>query len=131
MDDERIFTLAEAQSLLPRLRSLLTEIGDRWGHIRELNPDVQKARDKASFDGYSKSGVEYVQSVSHLMFLIHQIKDMGVLLKDADRGLCDFPYMRQGKVVYLCWQLGEDDIQYWHDIETGFAGREPLDETDR
>jgi len=131
MDDEKIFTLAEAQSVLPRLRSLLTEIGDKWRHIRELNPDVQKARDKASFDGYSKSGVEYVESVSHLMFLIHQIKDMGVLLKDADRGLCDFPYMRQGKVVYLCWQLGEDDIQYWHDIETGFAGREPLDETDR
>jgi hypothetical protein len=129
--DERIFTLAEAQSLLPRLRSLLKEIGDKWSHIRELNPDVQKARDKASFDGYSKSGVEYVASVSHLMFLIHQIKDMGVLLKDADRGLCDFPYMRQGKVVYLCWQLGEDEIKYWHDIETGFAGREPLDETDR
>jgi hypothetical protein len=129
--DERIFTLAEAQSLLPRLRSLLTEIGDKWSHVRELNPDVQKARDKASFDGYSKSGVEYVESVSHLMFLIHQIKDMGVLLKDADRGLCDFPYMRQGKMVYLCWQLGEDGIQYWHDIETGFAGREPLDDTDR
>jgi hypothetical protein len=131
MMDERIFTLAEAQSLLPRLRSLLTEIGDKWSHVRELNPDVQKARDKASFDGYSESGVEYVESVSHLMFLIHQIKDMGVLLKDADRGLCDFPYMRQGKMVYLCWQMGEDDIQFWHDIETGFAGREPLDDTDR
>jgi hypothetical protein len=129
--DERIFTLAEAQNLLPRLRSLLSEIGTEWNHIRELNPDVQKARDNAALDGFSKSGVEYVESVSHLMFLIHQIKDMGVLLKDADKGLCDFPYVRQGRVVYLCWQLGEDQIQYWHEIETGFAGREPLDETDR
>ena len=129
--DERIFTLGGAKSLLPRLRSLLTEIGEKWGRIRELNPDVQKARDKASFDGYSKSGVEYIESVSHLMVLIHQVKDMGVLLKDADRGLCDFPYVRQGRVVYLCWQLGEEDIRYWHDIETGFAGREPLDDTDR
>jgi hypothetical protein len=129
--DERIFTLAEAQSLLPRLRSLLTEIVEEWEHVRKLNPDVQKARDSAQYDGYSKSGVEYVESVSHLMFLIHQIKDMGVILKDADKGLCDFPYLRQGRVVYLCWQLGEDEIQYWHDIETGFAGREPLDETDR
>lgn len=128
--DERIFTLDEAQGLLPRLRSLLTEIGEEWNHVRKLNPEVQKARDKAALDGYSKLGVEYVESVSHLMFLIHQIKDMGVLLKDADKGLCDFPYMRQGRVVYLCWQLGEDRIQYWHDIETGFAGREPLDETD-
>src|SRR5215467_13632297 len=129
--DERIFTLAEAHSLLPRLRLLLTEIGEKWGHIQELNPEVQKAREKAPFDGYSKSGVEYVESVSHLMFLIHQIKDMGVLLKDAARGLCDFPYVRQGRVVYLCWQLGEDQIEYWHEIETGFAGREPVDETDR
>jgi len=129
--DERIFTLAEAQSLLPRLRSLLTETGKQWNHVRELNPDVQKARDNAPFDGHSRSGVQYVESVSQLMFWIHQIKDMGVLLKDADRGLCDFPYMREGRVVYLCWQLGEDQIEYWHDIETGFAGREPLDETDR
>jgi hypothetical protein len=129
--DERTFTLAEAQDLLPRLRSMLSEIGEEWNHIRELNPDVQKARDKAALDGFSKSGVEYIESVSHLMFLIHQIKDMGVLLKDADKGLCDFPYVRKGRVVYLCWQLGEDRIQYWHEIETGFAGREPLDETDR
>src|SRR5436190_3866990 len=82
-EEERVFTLAEAQSLLPRLRSVLTEISDQWEHVRKLNPEVQKARDNAQFDGYSKHGVEYVEGVSHLMFLIHQIKDMGVLLKDA------------------------------------------------
>src|SRR2546428_145790 len=129
--DERIFTLAEAESLLPRLRLLLTRIIEEWNHIRELNPEVQKARDKAPFDGYSKVGVEYVESVSHLVSLIHQIKDMGVLLKDADKGLCDFPYIKGGRMVYLCWQLGEDRIGYWHDVETGFAGREPLEESDR
>jgi len=129
--DERIFTLAEAQSLLPRLRTLLEEIGEEWQHMRDLNPEIQKARDNSALDGFSKSGVEYVESVSHLMSLIYQIKDMGVLLKDADKGLCDFPYLKHGRVVYLCWQLGEDSIQFWHDIETGFAGREPLDETDK
>jgi hypothetical protein len=131
LSGERVFTLAEAQNLLPRLRSLLSEITEEWNHVRSLNPDIQKARDKAQFGGYSKSGVAYVESVSHLMFLIHQIKDMGVILKDADKGLCDFPYMRNGRVVYLCWQVDEQRIEYWHDIETGFAGREPLDETDR
>src|SRR2546428_326880 len=103
--DERIFTLAEAESLLPRLRLLLTRIIEEWNHIRELNPEVQKERDKAPFDGYSKVGVEYVESVSHLVSLIHQIKDLGGLLKDADKGMCDFPYMRNGRVVYLCWQI--------------------------
>jgi hypothetical protein len=129
--EERVFTLAEAEGLLPRLRVLLEDISETWNHIRDLNPEIQKARDSAPFDGYSKAGAEYVESVSHLMALIHQIKDMGVLLKDADKGLCDFPYLRQGRVVYLCWQLGEERIEYWHEIETGYAGREPLDETDR
>ena len=131
MDEDRLFTVAEAQTLLPRLRTLLGQIGEEWERIRELNPEIQKARDNAPLDGFSKFGVEYVESVSHLLTLIHQIKDLGVLLKDADKGLCDFPYMKRGRVVYLCWQLGEDSIQYWHDIETGFTGREPLDETDK
>ena len=131
MSDERIFSLAEAKALLPTLRSLLGEMGEAWDHVRGLNPEVQKARDASAFDGFSKAGVEYVGSVSQLMFLIHQIKDLGVHLKDAEKGLCDFPYVRQGKVVYLCWQLGEENIGYWHDIEAGFGGREPLDETDR
>ena len=129
--EERIFTLAEARSALPKLRSLLEEIGQDWRGIRELEPEIQKARDNAAYDGFSKYGVIYVETVSHLMFLIHQIKEMGVHLKDADRGLCDFPYMRNGRIVYLCWQLGEENISYWHDIETGFSGRKPLDETDK
>ena len=129
--DERIFTVDEAQSLLPRLRSVLAEIGQEWEHIRELNPEIQKARDNAPFDGYSKFGVEYVVAVSHLMSLIQQIRDLGVVLKDPEKGLCDFPYIKDGRMVYLCWQLGEDSIKYWHDIETGFAGREPLDGTDK
>ena len=129
--DEKIFTLAEARNLLPQLRSILHEISEEWARIRELHPEIQKARDSAPFDGFSKYGVTYVEAVSHLMFLINQIKELGVLLKDVDKGLCDFPYMRQGRVVYLCWQLGEDSIGYWHDVETGFAGREPLDDTDR
>jgi hypothetical protein len=129
--EERVFTVAQATSLLPQLRRVLGEVTQEWERIRKLNPEIQKARDNAPLDGFSKSGVEYVESVSHLMSLIQQIKDLGVQLKDAEKGLCDFPYIRKGRVVYLCWHLGEDSIQYWHDIETGFAGREPLDETDK
>ena len=128
---ERIFTLSEAVGLLPQLRSVLEEVTDEWNRIKSLNPQIQKARDKAQFDGYSPYGVEYIEAVSHLMFLLQQIRDMGVILKDVDRGLCDFPYMRNGRVVYLCWHLGEETIGYWHDIEAGFAGREPLDDSDK
>jgi hypothetical protein len=128
---ERIFTLSEAIALLPDLRSILQEMTDEWNQIKSLNPQIQKARDKAQFDGHSPYGVEYMESVSHLMFVLQQIRNMGVLLKDVDRGLCDFPYMKDGRVVYLCWHLGEETIGYWHDIEAGFAGREPLDSSDK
>ena len=128
---ERIFTLSETVALLPQLRSTLEEMTDEWHRIKSLNPQVQKARDKAQFDGYTPYGVEYIEAVSHLMFVLHQIREMGVLLKDVDKGLCDFPYMKNGKVVYLCWHLGEETIGFWHDIEAGFGGREPLDDSDK
>jgi hypothetical protein len=128
--DERVFTLAEANGLLPRLRSLLDDAGREWKRMRELNPEIQKIREKASLDAFSPYGVDYVGALSHLLYSLSQIKQMGVLLKDVDQGLCDFPYMRRGRIVYLCWRLGEESIGYWHDIETGFAGRAPLDETD-
>jgi hypothetical protein len=127
---ERIFSVSEAKALLPRLRTILGEVAEEWSRIKSLNPQIQKARDKAQFSGGSPYGVEYIETVLHLMSLLQQVRDLGVIVKDVDRGLCDFPYMKNGKVVYLCWQLGEDTIEYWHDIEAGFAGREPLDATD-
>jgi len=51
-----------------------------------------------------------------------------IQVKDLDRGLIDFPAMREGREVFLCWERGEDDIGFWHELETGYAGREPLDE---
>jgi hypothetical protein len=131
MPDERIFTLAEATGLLPRLRGVLQDIGEVWRRIKDLNPEIQKVRDKIPLDGFTPYGVEYVDAISRLLFLLHQIKEMGVILKDVEKGLCDFPFMKEGRVVYLCWHLGEDSIEFWHDIEAGFGGREPLDDSDR
>src|SRR5262245_21354018 len=131
MADERIFTLAEANGLLPRLRSILADVVEVWPLLKEVHPEIYKVRYKVPLDCFSPYGVEYVDAVSRLLFLVHQIKDMGVLLKDVEKGLCDFPYVKQGRIVYLCWHLGEDSIEYWHDIEAGFAGREPLDDSDR
>jgi hypothetical protein len=129
--EERLFTLNEASQLLPQLRTLLSDAGVEWRRMRELNPEIQKVRDKAPLDGFTPHGVEYIESVMQLMLLLHEVKDLGVEVKDIDKGLCDFPYVRNGRKVYLCWHKGEDSIAYWHDLETGFAGREPLDETDR
>jgi hypothetical protein len=131
MDEERIFTLSEASQLIPQLRTILIEAGEEFAEMRRLNPQIQKVRDKVPLDGFTPHGVPYVEAATHLLYLLQQVKEMGVHIKDIDKGLCDFPYMRNGRVVYLCWHLGEDTITHWHEIESGFAGREPLDETDR
>ena len=129
-ETEHIFTRSEANETLAALRPLMEDLRDEWDRIKALNPEIQKIREMAMFDAYSPHGVEYVESVSHLMSLMEQVRDMGVLVKDLDKGLCDFPYVREERVVYLCWHLGEDSIEYWHDREAGFSGREPLEEGD-
>ena len=128
---ERIFTFREANDTLSQLRPLVEELRNEWDHVKSLNPKIQKAREKAHLDAFSPHGVDYVESVSHVMLLMSQIREMGVLIKDLDKGLCDFPFLKEDRVVYLCWHLGEDSIDYWHDIEAGFGGREPLDGQDR
>lgn len=127
---ERIFTLSEAVSLIPRLRAILNDLCDDWNLIKALNPQIKKARDKAQFDGGSPYGVEYIETMTRVMSKLQQVRDLGVILKDVDKGLCDFPHMKGGRVVYLCWMLGEETIGFWHDIESGFGGREPLDPSD-
>src|SRR5689334_3979858 len=67
MDEERLFTLEEARQLLPRLRTILIEAGEEWRKMRELNPEIQKVRDKVPLDGFSPMGVPYIEAVTHLM----------------------------------------------------------------
>ena len=70
--DERIFTLSEANDLLPRLRSLLEDAVEEWRHMKVLNPEIQKIRDKAPLDAFSPYGVEYIQALSHLLYSLHR-----------------------------------------------------------
>jgi hypothetical protein len=68
-----------------------------------------------------------VQDFERLDVLVHQIQDLGVLIKDINLGLLDFPALKDGRGVYLCWRYGEGEIAYWHEIEAGFAGRQPIE----
>ena len=129
-ESEHIFTRGEADQALATLRPLMENLRLEWDRIKSLNPEIQKIREKAWLDAFSPHGVEYVESVSHLMLLMGNVRDMGVVVKDLDKGLCDFPYLREDRVVYLCWHLSEDSIGYWHDREAGFASRVPLEERD-
>lgn len=124
----KLFTIEEANQTLPVVRPILEKIKARHATIASMRDAATAAANAAEHGGGGmEGGSQYVQSLYELGKLTLEIDSMGVQLKDYGRGLIDFPAWRDGRVVLLCWQLGEgDEIEWWHDVEAGFAGRQPL-----
>ena len=123
----KLFTLEEANALLPEIRRLFQQIDQARATLQQLEPEVRRASERASAGGGGTVfGVQYANALSGFLMYVQEILSLGVEIKDFDRGLCDFPHDRDGKVVYLCWQRGEEQIEWWHDLDAGFAGRQHL-----
>lgn len=122
----KLFTLEEANDLLPSLREWLLAIRHAQKVLQILTPEAKRAHRAAEQNGGIPRGSQYAEALFIIVRTMQSIADLGVEIKDLERGLCDFPALHEGRVVYLCWVLGEDRIEWWHDLETGFAGRQPL-----
>ena len=120
------FTLQEANEALNIIRPLMDEVQVIRQKILENQPEAWPAIEKSAGNGGNRALSNLVQDFEKLDALVHQIQDMGAQIKDINTGLLDFSALKNGREVYLCWQHGEDDIQYWHEIEAGFAGRQPI-----
>jgi hypothetical protein len=120
--------VAEANELIPELQKLVLKLHALLSRVRE-EYDLEAER---VFFASLGNGNRPVPEPSPLSEPIHKTVDSlhayGVLLKDVERGLIDFPHVRDGREVFLCWQLGEERIEYWHEIESGYAGRKRLEE---
>src|SRR5215204_7575834 len=125
----KIFTLQEANALLPEVRSILAKIQRAHRKVSHYREDARKASEAAEQGGGGiANGVAYATLLTELTLQITELEALGVQLKDFERGLVDFPSLRDGRVVLLCWQMGEgDELEWWHDVDAGFAGRTPLD----
>lgn len=126
---ERIFSLSEANRLIPQLQSHLSAVKEGKSVLLQTREEIQRASSKASLGGGSAVGVLYIQALQQISTHLQAIQEMGVLVKDVDTGLCDFPYQLDGRTVYLCWKLGEHEIQWWHETTTGYRDRHPLEGT--
>ncbi len=122
----RIFSLDEANALLPQIRYMLEGIREKRIQILELQSELERRRFR---------GVDLHNKKQEMNFLLEElaedIKDLhslGCFLKDIERGLVDFLAIRDGEEVFLCWQMREATIRFWHGTEEGFRGRRPLDE---
>ncbi|MDH5667719.1 MAG: DUF2203 domain-containing protein [Nitrospira sp.] len=125
---DRVFSLYEANQLIPQLQSHLTTVQQRKGVILHTREEVQKASAKAQDGGGTPVGAHYVKSLQDISTNLQAIHELGVVVKDIDLGLCDFPHMRDGRIVYLCWKLGETEIRWWHELTTGYKDRCPLED---
>ena len=125
----KLFTVEEANALLPTVRRIVAGLARDYARVTAAREAARGAAERAKEmgGGFMTGGGLYVTALTNLAERAGQLENLGVQLKDYERGLIDFPAMRDGRVVLLCWQLGEgDQIEWWHDLEAGFAGRQPL-----
>lgn len=126
------FTREEAEALLPSITVVLRKIQENRQEIRALEAQLEELQQRAMGNGHHlyeriiKLQKEIIALVQALRSALEELQAFGCELKDPDTGLIDFLSLRNGEEVYLCWQLGEERICYWHYLDTGFAGRQPL-----
>jgi hypothetical protein len=130
---DRYFTPNEANETLETVRPLVEEM---VAHRRALSEAATRRAELARLVAGNGGGVdpgdfatldqEATREAAEIARLVSRIQGLGVLVKDLDRGLVDFPALRGDEEVLLCWELGEDEVGFWHGLEEGFAGRKPL-----
>jgi hypothetical protein len=122
--DERFFTVEEANAQLATLR-------ERLARIREARVIVLRSatvvRRHARTNGGGIDGTAYLEAMRVLRQELEALAGQGIILRDADAGLVDFPSRREGRTVYLCWRSDEERVDHWHEVNAGFTGRKPLE----
>ncbi len=124
--EKRFFTVEEARQLLPSLKELMGQVMVISHRLEEYRDVVQQLADSASSNTGGPEGTAYLDIVISLQSCLTQLQDTGCVLRSLQDGLIDFPHLKQGREIYLCWKYGEEDIRFWHEVDEGFAGRTPL-----
>jgi len=129
----RLFTIEQANAMLPLVKAICTDLAGLAGDVMERRHRLAlliAGRDLKPGDPYSdelaQMEADLERDALRLQEYVAELRELGVEPKGAIEGLVDFPCELDGRIVYLCWKLGEPEILYWHDLEAGFAGRQPL-----
>lgn len=130
---EQVFTRAEAEALLPQIAPLLRELQSAWADLVDTTTAATLLRQRMLGNGHALIptmrglNLRLEEARLRVATLMNHIQAFGCDLKDPTTGLIDFPAQMFGRVVWLCWRLGETGIDWWHELDVGFAGRQPLD----
>ncbi len=118
--------------MIPTLTPLLEDLRGLHERMVRAAAEVQAFEMRAIQNGHGENsnvfspGYDLSQIRAEMAERLRYLQGIGVQLKDVEQGILDFPTRMHGRDVYLCWRLGEDEVAYWHDIESGYAGRKPL-----
>ena len=119
------YSVREAKELLPQVEEWLEILVRLRDQLRKLD-QLLKDQLKTGVDLGGQRVNEQARSIAKFQQALSEFRSREIQIKDLDRGLIDFPHLRDGKEAFLCWEKGEEDIGYWHELDAGFSGRKPL-----
>lgn len=129
-DAERVyarhFTVDEVNALLPQLEPMLRRLREAKDELTDAEAHELLSEASAG-NGGGEPGRQVGVAFLEVRRLLGALQESGIVLRDIDRGLLDFPALIDDREIYLCWELGDDEIGFWHDLSSGFGGRQPLD----
>jgi hypothetical protein len=127
MDDKKYFTVEEANRLIPQMKVMIEQLRQGRHRLQKHRTTAEAVSQQAGGNGGGSEAGAYLSDYSQTIARsLAQLHAMGIVLKDLEHGLIDFPHQREGREVYLCWKYGEERIDYWHETDSGYSGRQPL-----
>lgn len=121
------YTREEARRMIPQIRTWLEQLASARHSLDRSGQRMEKLL-AMGFDVGGELGKTYLRSFLSVRAALREFSSREILVKDLDRGLIDFPSILAGREVFLCWERGEADIEHWHELDSGYAGREPIHE---
>jgi hypothetical protein len=131
-DDLRLFGVDEVNALIPKLRDAVEFMQERKRDLDSVNADIARTVDTSHGNGHSGAARlnqlrrRAMEVAGEIERKVAELRALGGEVKGIEQGLVDFPHLRDGRIVYLCWRLGEEEVEWWHDVDAGFAGRQRL-----
>jgi hypothetical protein len=124
--NKRFFTVQEANALIPFLTERVRELRSLYDELRNTYKNRTFPPQEVLSNGGMPVDGHYFHLICNLQTVATEIDSKGCQIKDLESGLIDFPTIWEGREVYLCWKLGESEVSFWHEVDAGFAGRQPL-----